>query len=55
MLVKAPVEKMIHVFTSRIRSQGEMGELSSIIQRVWGEYQLLSEFMETLEPQILQK
>jgi len=48
MLDHAPVEKMVTVFASRVRSQGELGELSSIIQRVYGEYQQLCEFMKTL-------
>lgn len=46
-LEAAPIEQMIRVFSTRIRSRGELGELSSIIQRVWGEYVLLSEFLQT--------
>ncbi len=45
-LEKAQVEQMILVFSSRVRSRGELGELSSIIQRVWGEYLLLTEFLQ---------
>lgn len=44
-LEKAPIEKMIKVFASKVRSLGELGELSSINQRVWGEYRLLKTFM----------
>ncbi len=47
-LSKAPVEKMINAFASRVRSRGELGELSSINQRIWREYQLLTEFMDQL-------
>ncbi|HSH19763.1 MAG TPA: hypothetical protein VLA03_04895, partial [Draconibacterium sp.] len=45
-LKKAPIEEMLTVFASRVRSRGELGELSSINQRVWREYQLLIEFLE---------
>ena len=45
-LTNAPIEKMLRVFASRVRSRGELGELSSINQRVWREYQLLDEFLE---------
>jgi len=47
-LAKAPIEEMIHVFASRVRSRGELGELASINQRVWREYQLLDEFIRNL-------
>lgn len=45
-LTNAPIEKMLKVFASKVRSRGELGELSSINQRVWREYQLLDEFLE---------
>jgi hypothetical protein len=45
-LTNAPIEEMIKVFASKVRSRGELGELSSINQRVWTEYQLLNEFLE---------
>jgi hypothetical protein len=47
-LAKAPVEAMIRTFASRVRSRGELGELASINQRVWGEYQLLRDFLSRL-------
>lgn len=47
MLKQAPIEEMIRVFSSRVRSRGELGELSSIIQRVWNEYLMLSSFLES--------
>jgi hypothetical protein len=40
----------MEVFASKVRSRGELGELSSIIQRVWGEYQLLDKFLKTQLP-----
>ena len=43
-LANAPIEAMISTFASRIRSRGELGELASVNQRVWGEYKLLSDF-----------
>jgi len=36
-------------FAFWIRSRGELGELSSINQRVWREYLLLKDFLETLK------
>ncbi len=45
-LNNAPIEKMLKMFASKVRSRGELGELSSINQRVWREYQLLNEFLE---------
>jgi hypothetical protein len=45
-LTNAPVEDLLKVFASRVRSRGELGELSSLNQRVWREFQLLNEFME---------
>ena len=45
-LTNAPIKEMIKVFASKVRSRGELGELSSINQRVWTEYQLLNEFLE---------
>ena len=45
-LANAPLEKMLKVFASKVRSRGELGELSSINQRVLREYQLLNKFLE---------
>ena len=45
-LTNAPIEEMIKVFASKVRSRGELGELSSINQRVWTEYQLLNDFLK---------
>ena len=49
MLHEAPMEKLFLTFASRVRSRGELGELSSLNQRVWGEYLLLKEFLEKME------
>jgi hypothetical protein len=45
-LATAPLEKLLTVFASKVRSRGELGELSSINQRVLREYHLLVEFLE---------
>jgi len=45
----APLENMFRVFASRVRSTGELGELSSLNQRVWREYLLLSDFLKELK------
>lgn len=45
-LANAPLEKMLKVFASKVRSRGELGELSSMNQRVFREYQLLTTFLE---------
>ena len=46
-LEQTPMEQMLQVFASRVRSRGELGELSSLIQRVWTEYSRLTDFLET--------
>src|SRR5690606_9634278 len=48
---QAPIREMFEVFAQRVRSRGELGELSSLNQRVWGEYQMLASFLKKgLEP-----
>lgn len=42
---QAPIREMFEVFAKRVRSRGELGELSSLNQRVWREYQLLETFL----------
>jgi hypothetical protein len=44
-LDKAPVRELFELFATRVRSRGELGGLSSLNQRVWGEIQMLSEFL----------
>ena len=48
MLQEAPMEKLFVTFASRVRSRGELGALSSLNQRVWGEYLLLNEFLREI-------
>lgn len=48
-LYSAPIKEMFSVFSSRIRSRGELGELSSLNQRVWREYLLLNDFLSGLK------
>jgi hypothetical protein len=40
----APVKRMFQIFCSKVTSRGELGELSSLNQRVWSEYLLLNAF-----------
>jgi hypothetical protein len=45
-LKAAPVEKMLLTFSSKIRSRGELGVLSSINQKLWVLYKELLEYFE---------
>ena len=47
-LQRVPIERMFKTYASRVRSRGELGALSSINQRVWQEYQLLTGFLQAL-------
>ncbi|WP_353197116.1 hypothetical protein [Parapedobacter defluvii] len=47
-LQEAPIERLFTTYASRVRSRGELGVLSSINQRVWREYGLLSDFLQNL-------
>lgn len=42
----APVEKMIRTFARRVRSKGELGELSAINQKVWLTFRELEKFLK---------
>ncbi|MBI5386591.1 MAG: hypothetical protein HZA90_18120 [Verrucomicrobia bacterium] len=44
-LQAAPVEKLIRTFARRVRSKGELGELSAINQKVWLTYRELGKFL----------
>jgi hypothetical protein len=46
MLQEAPLDKLFGTFFTRIQSRGEMGMLSSVNQRLWGEYLLLKDFLD---------
>jgi hypothetical protein len=48
-LAGAPVENLFRTFARRVRSKGEMGELSSLNQRVWLQYRELDNFLRGLE------
>lgn len=48
-LAGAPVENLFRTFARRVRSKGEMGELSSLNQRVWLQYRELDDFLRGLE------
>lgn len=45
-LDKAPVKELFDVFAAKVRSRGELGELSSLNQRLWQEYLLLKTFIQ---------
>lgn len=46
-LSAAPVEELIRTYASRVRSRGEMGVLSSVVQRLWGSYRSLETYLES--------
>ncbi|MBN2091322.1 hypothetical protein JW964_17050, partial [candidate division KSB1 bacterium] len=46
-LKKAPIKDLFETFCKRLRSRGELGVLSSMNQRLWREYWLLMEFLQT--------
>jgi hypothetical protein len=45
-LAKAPVEELFRTFARRVRSRGELGELSSLNQKLWLQYRELQRFLE---------
>jgi hypothetical protein len=44
-LASAPVEKLFKVFARRVRSRGELGELSALNQKLWLQYRELDWFL----------
>jgi hypothetical protein len=44
-LASAPMEQLFQTFARRVRSRGELGELSSLNQRVWTQYRELETFL----------
>jgi len=48
-LAAAPVEEMFRAFARRVRSRGELGELSSLNQKVWLQYLELAGFLKSIE------
>ena len=49
LIKNAPVEGLFDIYTSSVRSRGEMGELSSMNQKLWHEFQLLKTFLISLQ------
>ncbi|MFS8616393.1 MAG: hypothetical protein FWJ85_06180 [Solitalea sp.] len=43
---QAPVRELFDVFASKVRSRGELGELSALNQKLWVEYLALKDFLE---------
>lgn len=48
-LAKAPVEELFRTFARRVRSRGELGELSALNQKLWLQYRELQRFLEVAE------
>ncbi|MGE5499148.1 MAG: hypothetical protein ACM3Q2_13790 [Syntrophothermus sp.] len=46
MLESAPVKELFETFASAVRSKGELGELSSMNQKLWREYLELQNFLK---------
>jgi hypothetical protein len=44
---QAPIEQVFKTYARRVRSKGELGELSSLNQRVWLEYRELKAFLDS--------
>ena len=49
-LEAAPMERLFHTFARRVRSRGELGELSSLNQRLWLQYRELDRFLSEVKP-----
>lgn len=43
---KAPVEQLFKTFAAKVSSRGELGELSSLNQKLWTEYRQLQSFIK---------
>lgn len=43
---KAPVERLYKTFAGKVSSRGELGELSSLNQKLWSEYLELKKFLQ---------
>jgi len=44
-LAAAPMQELLTTFAERVRSRGELGELSALNQKVWGTYWELEKFL----------
>jgi len=49
-LSSAPVEELFRTFARRVRSRGELGELSSLNQKLWLQYRESERFLASVEP-----
>jgi hypothetical protein len=45
---KAPIEELFRTYARRVRSRGELGELSSLNQKLWLEYRELDQFLKEI-------
>ncbi len=45
----APIERLFRVYARRVRSRGELGELSSLNQKLWLQYRELQQFLNALD------
>ena len=45
---RAPIEALFRTYARRVRSKGELGQLSSMNQRLWLQYQELARFLDSL-------
>ena len=45
-LAKAPIEQLFRTYARRVRSKGELGELSSLNQKLWLQYRELDQFLK---------
>jgi hypothetical protein len=48
-LAAAPIEELLLTFVRRVRSRGELGELSALNQKLWLEYRELARFLDKAE------
>jgi hypothetical protein len=44
-LAGAPIEKLFRTYARRVRSRGELGELSALNQKLWLQYRELEQFL----------
>ncbi len=51
----APIKEFFNTYRSSVRSRGEMGELSSMNQKLWHEYQALQAFLMSLQVELNQE
>jgi hypothetical protein len=47
-MASAPIEELFRTFARRVRSRGELGELSSMNQKLWLQYRELDRFLQDI-------